>query len=188
YKGVIAFIGLQLLALVIVGFVPGLVNYLPNRISLTANTAPPPINPRLQYCMEKYIFNEYATRGDEIRGAIDTASKLDVSYLPKKLKATADKGFKQAASVYGHLETIATAEAARDKGAEGFRDLHFKVRRIQSDMRKLAAEKKAEADALGRLKRQTPVDQDAVGKGESHIAELDQQLEALKVSIPDNWE
>ncbi|MEM1201486.1 MAG: TRAP transporter large permease subunit, partial [Pseudomonadota bacterium] len=50
YKGVIAFIGLQLLALVIVGLVPSLVNYLPNRISLTAATAPPPINPRLQYC------------------------------------------------------------------------------------------------------------------------------------------
>ncbi|MCP5083001.1 MAG: TRAP transporter large permease subunit [Alphaproteobacteria bacterium] len=188
YKGVIAFISLQLLALVIVGLAPGLVNYLPNRISLTANTAPPPINPRLQHCMEQYIFNEYAVRGDELRGAIATAGKLDVSYLPKKLKSATEKGFKQAASVYGHLETIGKAEAARDKGAEGFRDLHFQVRRIQGDMRKLVVEKKAQGDTLGRLKRRTPVDQAAVGKGEAHLAEIDKKLEALKASIPANWD
>ena len=56
YQGVVAFIGLQLLALVIVGLTPSLVNYLPNRISLTSDTAPPPVNPRLQYCMERYVF------------------------------------------------------------------------------------------------------------------------------------
>ncbi|MEM8687401.1 MAG: TRAP transporter large permease subunit [Pseudomonadota bacterium] len=188
YKGVIAFIGLQLLALVIVGFVPNLVNYLPNRISLTAATAPPPINPRLQYCMEQYTFNEYATRGDEIRGAIDTAAKLDLSYLPKKLKADTEKGLQQAASVYGHLETIAKTEAARDEGAASFRDLHFKVRRIQADIRKLDAEKKAQDSDLGRMKRQTPVDQDAVAKAERHLAEIDKELEALKALIPDTWE
>ena len=188
YVGVIAFITLQLIALVIVGVVPGLVNYLPNRISLTASTAPPPINPRLQYCMERYIFNEYATRGDEIRGAIDAAQKLDVSYLPKKLRADTEKGFKQAASVFGQLDKIAAAEAARDKGAESFRDLHFAVRRIQSDMRKLAVEKKAQSDTLNRLKRQTPVDQAAVGRGEAALQAIDKELEELKASIPANWE
>ncbi|MBL4721296.1 MAG: TRAP transporter large permease subunit, partial [Alphaproteobacteria bacterium] len=45
YKGVIPFICLQLIALVIVAAYPGLVNYLPNRISYTSDTAPPPINP-----------------------------------------------------------------------------------------------------------------------------------------------
>ena len=45
YKGVIAFIGLQLTALVIVGFYPQLVNYLPNRVSFTSDTAPPAAEP-----------------------------------------------------------------------------------------------------------------------------------------------
>ena len=45
YRGVIPFIGLQLVALVIVGTTPQLVNYLPNRVSLTSETAPPPLNP-----------------------------------------------------------------------------------------------------------------------------------------------
>ena len=49
YKGVIAFIILQLIALAIVGYYPPLVNYLPNRMSLLSETAPPPRNPKLQY-------------------------------------------------------------------------------------------------------------------------------------------
>ena len=40
YKGVIAFIGLQIAALVIVGLFPPLVNYLPKRVSLLSETAP----------------------------------------------------------------------------------------------------------------------------------------------------
>ncbi|HAE02642.1 MAG TPA: C4-dicarboxylate ABC transporter permease, partial [Rhodospirillaceae bacterium] len=45
YKGVVPFISLQLLALVIVGMNPALVNYLPTRVSLLSETAPPPANP-----------------------------------------------------------------------------------------------------------------------------------------------
>ena len=48
YKGVIAFILLQLVAIGIVAANPSLVNYLPNRVSMTSPTAPPPRNPKLQ--------------------------------------------------------------------------------------------------------------------------------------------
>ncbi|MEM7427357.1 MAG: TRAP transporter large permease subunit [Pseudomonadota bacterium] len=188
YQGVIAFISLQLLALVIVGLVPSLVNYLPNRISLTSDTAPPPINPRLQHCMERYVFNEYAERGNEIRAAIATAKGLDISYLPKKLQRDTAKGFDQAESVFDHLKKIADAEKARDAASEGFRDLHFKVRRLQSNMRKLEAEKKELTSTLGRLKRQTPPDQAAIAAAEGSLAHLDQEIEALKVQIPGNWD
>ena len=60
YKGVIPLIGLQLLALVVVGLNPQMVNYLPNRVALTSETAPPPLNPRLQYCMEEYVIEQFA--------------------------------------------------------------------------------------------------------------------------------
>ena len=62
YKGVIPFIILQLLALGVVGFYPSLVNYLPNRVSFLSETSPPPKNPKLQYCIEKY--EEKCTKGD----------------------------------------------------------------------------------------------------------------------------
>ena len=58
YKGVIPFILLQLFALGIVGYFPALVNYLPNRVSYLSETAPPPKNPKIQYCLEKFVFKE----------------------------------------------------------------------------------------------------------------------------------
>ena len=63
YKGVIAFISLQLIALVIVGLYPPLVNYLPNRVSMLGETAPPPRNPKLQTCIEGYVKNQFAANG-----------------------------------------------------------------------------------------------------------------------------
>ncbi len=63
YKGVIAFIALQLLALAIVGYYPPLVNYLPQRVSLLGETAPPPRNPGLQICLENYIRDKVAEEG-----------------------------------------------------------------------------------------------------------------------------
>ena len=52
WKGVVPFIILQLIGLGIVGFYPSLVNYLPARTYLTSNVAPPPMNPKLQYCLQ----------------------------------------------------------------------------------------------------------------------------------------
>ncbi len=58
YKGVIAFITLQLIALTIVGFYPPLVNYLPNRSSFLSDSAPPPRNPRLQFCLDQFVMEK----------------------------------------------------------------------------------------------------------------------------------
>jgi len=55
YKGVIAFILLQIGALFIVAKYPPLVNYLPNRVAFLSETAPPPRNPKLQLCLEDYV-------------------------------------------------------------------------------------------------------------------------------------
>ena len=59
WKGAVAFIFLQLVGLSIVGYYPKLVNYLPNRTYLTSEVAPPPMNPRLQECVQEYKFNLY---------------------------------------------------------------------------------------------------------------------------------
>ena len=57
YKGVVPFIVLQIVGLGIVGFNPSLVNYLPTKTFLSSETAPPPKNPRLQLCLEDYLFD-----------------------------------------------------------------------------------------------------------------------------------
>ena len=64
YRGSIPFIGLQVVALVIVAVSPAIVNYLPTRISLSSETAPPPINPRMQSCIEEYLFDYYDDQGE----------------------------------------------------------------------------------------------------------------------------
>jgi len=75
YKGVIAFISLQLLALGVVGLYPPLVNYLPNRVSFLSENAPPPRNPKMQYCLEEYVGEQLATNGAELEQAIAQGSR-----------------------------------------------------------------------------------------------------------------
>ena len=96
YKGVIAFIALQLFALGIVGFYPQLVNYLPNRSSLLSETAPPPKNPRLQYCMETLVYEDFRQNGASILAAIDKVEGVDMSYLPEDLQDDLAEGFEKA--------------------------------------------------------------------------------------------
>ena len=86
WKGAIAFIFLQLIGLAIVGYYPSMVNYLPNRTYLTSDVAPPPLNPRLQECIQEYKFNLYSEKGDSIRKSINSISSIDINYLPDEKK------------------------------------------------------------------------------------------------------
>ena len=183
YKGVVAFIGLQLVALVIVGLNPSLVNYLPNRLSLTSDTAPPPLNPRLQYCIEQYVNEEFDANGEVIRSAIADARKLDISYLPKKLQKQLTASFDNADATFDALKAVFTAEVAMDKAAQDYAPLHQRVRKAQLDVRDLeAAVKELRTEA-----RRAASDS-ARERIEKRIAEDEQQIETLKASIPDNWE
>ena len=111
YRGVIAFIGLQLLALAIVGMYPNLVNSLPNRVAMTSETAPPPLNPKLQYCLERYMLEELREEGDDLRGAIAEAAGLDFTALPRKLKKSVEESFDKAERGFDLIEKIEEAEA-----------------------------------------------------------------------------
>ena len=85
YKGVVPFIGLQLIGLAIVGFNPGLVNYLPTKTFLSSETAPPPKNPRLQMCLENYLFNFYDTNQAGFNSQLALVNNLDYSSMPKSM-------------------------------------------------------------------------------------------------------
>ena len=76
WKGAVAFILLQLVGLAIVGYYPSLVNYLPNRTYLTSEVAPPPLNPRLQECVQEYKFNLY-----DLNEAKREIQLIDVEYI-----------------------------------------------------------------------------------------------------------
>ena len=139
YKGVIAFIAIQLLVLVLVSFYPSLVNYLPNRLALTADTAPPPLNPRLQYCLEKQLFAYYesAKGKDTLQAAIDSAAMLDLSPLPKPFADAAASAISQASNTFALVDEVNRLEALTQRESIAYRPLHQEVRSIEKRLRKI---------------------------------------------------
>jgi hypothetical protein len=188
YKGVVPFICLQLLALVIVGAVPSFVNYLPSRMSLTSSTAPPPANPRLQYCMEKYVFAEYGARGEEIREAIARARRLDIGYLPKKLRSATGESFDKAQATFDLLDEISRAEAAVSARHGDYSPLHRQVRSIQRRIAKIDVETTDLDSRIGLMDRNgggAEGDREALT---ARIADLRAERADLEAAIPADWE
>ena len=187
YKGVIPFICLQLCALGIVGYLPWLVNYLPARMSLVSETAPPPVNPRLQYCIENYTFDIYQTEGDAIRNAIAGARQWDLSYLPKKLQDATEESFDDAEATFDLMTAINEAELAVSAAAPAYQPLHTQVRHLQQQMRKLDAEA-AELDDILNLLQHNDADSPRIAIIEGQLSELEARHKALEDQIPANWQ
>ena len=114
YKGATVFIGLQILGLLIVGLYPSLVNYLPNRTHLLSDTAPPPLNPKLQLCLEDYVLDQYANDTGQIEASIKKAASLDVSTLPKKLQKKFKESTENALTGLGQTQAIIDAKSKID--------------------------------------------------------------------------
>ena len=184
YKGVIAFIILQLVALVIVAVYPPLVNYLPSRVSLTSETAPPPINPRLQYCIEQITFEDLTTKGDQLRSAITKASLLDYSYIPTKLKNSTEGSFEIALSVFDLRDEVNTRSVAMDAISDAYRPLHREVRAIEKKIRKNKTSIKSLDIMISRIDA-NEVDKKAELIAE--VAELKRDQNYLQTTIPSNW-
>ena len=185
YKGVIPFILMQLLVLVIVAFTPRLVNYLPQRVLLSAATAPPPINPGLQYCVEQYVAGEFADRGTQIRAAIAKARTLDLSALPEEMRKDLTESFGKAEASFSLMDNVAKAEAAIDQRAETYAPLHHRVRDIQDDIRKIDAQIKDTKEDIPRV----PDDDEALKKQlQVRVAALETERKRLETTIPANWD
>lgn len=183
YKGVIAFIGLQLIALAIVGVVPQLVNYLPNRVSLLAETSPPPRNPKLQYCMDTYVSEQIAD--SSVARTVAAMRGIDLSVLPKGLAKDLGKGFASGETAIAALRQIGEAEIAVHAAAPEFRPKLAKVRRIERDIRDLQAEAKELKQRASRMR-----DESLAAKKAEVNAKREQVLSEvahLQATIPATW-
>ncbi len=186
YKGVIPFIALQLLALVIVGLSPQLVNYLPQRVSLTSETAPPPRNPGLSACVEDHVFQVYDTNRNAITEAIAKARTLDLSSLPKDLQGDLKSVFDQSEKTFDLVAEIRAADAAVDAAAGAYLPLHVQVRALQKHIARDAHDIKQLENEMRRVSD----DEKGVQRAEwikARIAELTQEMKTLEASIPENW-
>ncbi|MBX2854073.1 MAG: TRAP transporter large permease subunit, partial [Rhodobacteraceae bacterium] len=184
YKGVVVFICLQLSGLAIVGFYPALVNYLPERVKLTSDTAPPPVNPGLQYCVEEYVAGALTTQGDDIRASITAAQALDLGMLPKKTASTISDSFSAAEEALAQIAAIKAAETAVADEASTYRPLHRQVRDIEADIRHLDDEIKELEVFASRS-----INSDASRQlAEESIAEMMAEKEQLATGIPAEWD
>ena len=184
YKGVIAFIILQLVALGIVGKFPELVNYLPNRVSFLSETSPPPRNPKLQICIEEYVAERLAETG-AVRSAIGRARDLDLSALPEELASDFRGSLDKAEAALAALDDAFDAERTVEEAARSYRPELRRVRQIEKDIRKREAEAKALKTRLSRMPADAP-QQDRTGI-ETALADMADEIGRLQNRIPGDW-
>ena len=178
YLGVVPFILLQLVALGIVGLFPALVNYLPNRVYLSSETAPPPKNPRLQLCLEDHLFAQYDARQDALRRSIETARRLDLSYLPDSRRRVFAEGLDAADATFERVARVREAGADVASMRPSYKPVHREVRGLQADIRRLAEEQKAlEAEAR----------RGGAPALRAQIDSLIRERQALEARIPSDW-
>ena len=186
YKGVVAFICLQLLALGIVGYYPQLVNYLPNRVSLLGESSPPPRNPKLQVCLEEFTRDKIQGRKAEIMAEVGRLETKDLGFLPKKIRSDLENAFGSTGKALDALEQIFIAETAVATEADAYRPTLTHVRSLESSINRAEANAKGLKDSLAYLKSDSDAEKrEAVTQ---KIEALRLSVERLKSEIPDDWE
>ena len=187
YAGVVPFILLQLTGLAIVGLWPSLVNYLPNRVYLTSETAPPPKNPRLSLCIEDMLFESYAVQGNTLRSAIAAGKALDITYLPSSQRRKLENGLKNAESTFARVEDVKTTDIAVASFTPDYTPIHHRARRIEAEIRRIGAKATKRDDDLRRATRDGSAD-DAIARDiRADIAELNREADALRATLPADW-
>jgi tripartite ATP-independent transporter DctM subunit len=182
YKGVVPFIVLQLAGLTIVGLYPSLVNYLPVRTYLTSETAPPPKNPRLQTCLEDYLFDYYHAEEARLTLATTRFAALDLEGLPPEIKQKLGDTAAGASRVFELVNIIRNAEEDVEFAARAYRPVHLVVRSIERDIRRnerrISQMKKDIRGLNDGTEKQDILDDIAGLKAENHD---------LMAEIPANW-
>ena len=185
WKGAVAFIVLQLIGLGIVGFYPTLVNYLPNRVYLTSNVAPPPMNPRLQYCLQKYKFATYNENKQLIKSGITNFQSINLVNLPDDKIDIFESHFDNASSTFDLVKRVQNTESEYNLFIKDYKDIHFKVRKKQKKIIKVEKKiKKLEAEIRNLDKGDVSEKQ----KIQLEIEELKLETEELSKAIPSDWE
>ena len=182
YKGVVPFILLQLLGLTIVGFYPSLVNYLPVRTYLTSETAPPPKNPRLQACLEDYLFNYYVEEKDRFEAAGNTVLSLDLNKLPSELRRNVKDSGEVVLNLPKMISDIRNAEAALAEASIEYQPIHSEVRMLERDIRR----NNRQFESLKKEIRGME-ESDRKAKISAQMDELQSEIDSLKSQIPSDW-
>ncbi len=184
WKGVVPFIILQLIGLGIVGAYPSLVNYLPNRVYLTSNVAPPPMNPKLQYCLQEYKFANYFNNADVINKSITDFDDIILANLPADKLSYFQRHVDNSKYSFELVNEVKSTETLYNDYAVDYRDLHFKTRKKQKKILKLNKKidkYKAEIRNLD--------DEDVSDKNKlkQKIEDVKLEIDEISSQIPEEW-
>ncbi|MDC0476347.1 TRAP transporter large permease subunit [Alphaproteobacteria bacterium] len=183
YKGVIPFIALQLIGLAIVGFNPALVNFLPTKTFLSSETAPPPKNPRLQLCLEDYLFEFYANNETTYNAELDRLKAADLSVLPLAKQQALASNIQTAGMVFDLVADIKNAKLAMADAAVSYAPVHTEVRAIERGIRQGEAEIKQlqrELRATNRVSKRNKI--------QNRIVALKNDIASQRKLIPSSWQ
>ena len=185
YRGVVPFICLQLAALIIVGGYPQLVNYLPNRSNYLAETAPPPRNPRFQFCLDTFVIDKLNNENGATVSAIEAAKFLDINGLPKSLKALISGSVESSELAISSLTDITNTHTAVVFVEDEFRPRLIKVRGLEKRIRKATEKMDLAQKEFGRLDGGSfTTEQDIL---QLEISNLEAELAQLRLEIPVSW-
>ena len=187
YRGSIPFIGLQVVALVIVAVSPAIVNYLPTRISLSSETAPPPINPRMQSCIEEYLFDYYDNQGEQLRSDVKTLGALELSVLPEIRQKALNESLDRALNTFDLVAKVRTAEENRVAYSSEYRPQHQHVRRLQSEILIIRSKVVKLKQDLTRTSQSDSPDRDEITRLEAAIEKAAAAITGLQNQIPESW-
>jgi hypothetical protein len=184
WKGVVPFIALQLVGLAIVGSYPTLVNYLPNRVYLTSKVAPPPMNPKLQYCLQEYKFANYTNNEEIIKNSINDFDGIILANLPADKLSYFQRHVDNSNYTFELVEEVKNTQAIYNDYAVDYKDLHFKTRKKQKKISKLNKK-------IDKLKAEIRnLDDDEVSdknKINQKIENVKLEIDEVANSISDNW-
>lgn len=186
YKGVIPFICLQLFALVIVSYSPSLVNYLPSRASLLSESAPPPRNPKLQYCLDQYNFNYYAENKAALDYAVEPFNNIKTNKLPQKPAEFIRNGVDGYLNSYALLSLAFDQEIKVGNASVEYRPIKNQVRKIEKEIFRLEDKLKNDRKILLRMENSDEDQQDILNL-KALINSADAQIIKLRSEIPEGW-
>ena len=184
WKGVVPFIVLQLIGLGIVGVYPSLVNYLPARTYLTSNVAPPPMNPKLQYCLQEYKFDMYNNEEQRIKAAITSFQSKVPTNIPIDKLDIFEEHFENALGTFALVAKLQKTEKEYKSFAKDYRDLHYSVRKKQKKIRTIEKKiQKSEAE----IRNLDKDDLAQKNKIKLKIENYKLEIEEINNTIPENW-
>jgi len=184
WKGAIPFIGLQLFALVIIGYLPSIANYLPARSYLTSDVSPPPTNPKLEKCIINYQFGIFDKDKSKLIQSIENNKNLDISFLPQDKKELLQNHIRLALQVFPMVDDVKNKKNKLDDFSKDYYDLHTNVRKLQRQIYFIENRIKILKDDI---KIYEKTNTSAIQKITNTINDLQKEIQQIQNQIPKEW-